>query len=172
MQGLKDKGGLWRKILFFDLMPGIISLFIIISGNSIIKNDSLVNYILVTCSIFAGLLFSLIVVIVDKAKRKKDTKNPAIESEFYYLMKYLRFSRQLITKISFAIVVAFIDIVLIALLSLDFQIQHAFLDTTTTVIIGFLIFYFFIQFGILILNIISDMYDVFTEEISLKKPNQ
>ena len=120
-----------------------------------------------TCSIFAGLLFSLIIVIVDKAKKIKETKSEIIESEFYYLSRYLRFSKHLITKIAFTILVSLLIIVLLIFANLKLGIGSLIplLADTKKYIVSFFVIYFSIQFIYLIVNIISDMYDVFLEEI-------
>jgi len=156
-----------NKILLFDILPGLIAFFIIFKGNFLVKDSAMINYIMTTCSIFAGLLFSLIIVIVDKAKKIKETKSDKVENEFYYLSRYLRFSRHLITKIAFTILVSLAIIILLILANLKLGIGNIIpiLADTKKYIVSFLVIYFSIQFIYLIVNIISDMYDVFLEEI-------
>lgn len=156
------------KIFLFDILPFIAALYMVLSNN-IIKGDSdLIANILTICSIFAGLLFSLIIVIVDKAKKMKEEKNQEKESDFYFLKKYLRFSKHLIVKIAFTIIVSLLIIVLSATINIDFHIS-TFLPKIAIYkghFLSFFIYYFSIQFILLILDIISDMYDVFLDEIN------
>jgi hypothetical protein len=154
-----------RKIALFDILPGVIALLFVYNSNTIDKNSDLINYLLLTCSIFSGLLFSLMIVIVDKAKRMKEIKDETKEGEFYHLKKYLRFSRQLITKISFTILISLLIIILISCIKFSFGIEIEWLTKSKIYVVSFLIYYFSVQFLILIINIISDMYDVFKEEI-------
>ncbi|SFF19381.1 hypothetical protein [Sunxiuqinia elliptica] len=155
------------KIFVFDLFPGLVAIFLIFTDNILDSSSSLIGSILTTCSIFAGLLFSLIIVIVDKAKKIKETKNEEVLSEFYYLKKYLRFSKHLITKISYTILISLLVIVFSAFLNLNFGLGKyiSFVSTYKLHIISFFIYYFSIQFILLIIDIVSDMYDVFLEEI-------
>lgn len=146
-------------------MPGAVALFFLLKGNTIGSQGNFIDYLLLTCSIFAGLLFSLMVVIVDKAKKIKEVKDSKKENEFYYLRKYLRFSRHLITKISFSIFLALVIIIIVSCNNLTFGIKVSILNQLKPEIFTFFLFYFAIQFGLLILDIISDMYEVFKDEI-------
>ena len=161
----------YYKILVFDVIPGLIAFYIVFMGNFLEKGAVITNYIITTCSIFAGLLFSLIIVIVDKAKKMKETKSGQVENEFYYLSRYLRFSRHLITKIAFTILLSLSIIILLIVANLKLGIGSLIplLFDTKKYVISFFVIYLSIQFIYLIVNIISDMYDVFLEEIG--KPN-
>lgn len=162
------KGNLIQKILIFDITPIIISigLFLFTNFQNMLPDFS--SDILSGLSLFSGLLFSLIVVIVDKAKARKATLLASTnEEEKNYLTKYLLYSEQLVTQISLSIIYAF-TVILLLILGL---IRLENLEVSSQVIslmcsIGIiLITYFSIQFFILILLIISGMYSIFINDI-------
>ena len=157
----------WAKIIVFDVLPGIVSALFISNSNLVNKDKEVMQYLLMTCSIFAGLLFSLIIVIVDKAKKIKDKPRGNNEGEFYYVSRYLRFSKQLITKISFAIIIALIVIIFGILGEINFGLTFIpeGISKFKNHIISFIICYFSTQFFLLVIHIISEMYSVFLEEI-------
>lgn len=165
--GVESTKAKWNKIIFFEMMPAILSIYLILVPNLIVAKSIVVGYLLTTYSIFAGLLFSLIIVIVDKAKKIKENVNITKEEHFYYVKRYLRFSKHLITKISFTIILSLVLIVLSLSTQLNFGMHNVWLWLAThkSQIISFLIFYFTIQFIIMILQIVSEMYEVFLEEI-------
>ena len=165
--GVKSRRGKFIKAIFFDLMPGIVSVYLVLVPNLIIAKSIVVGYLLTTYSIFAGLLFSLIIVIVDKAKKIKEKANVEKEERFYYVKRYLRFSKQLITKIAFTIIIALILIMLSLITQLNFGMHNisSWIAIHKPHIVSFLIFYFTIQFVLMILQIVSEMYEVFLEEI-------
>jgi hypothetical protein len=169
ISGIVKPKARFYKILLFDILPGLIAFYIVYLGNFFSKDSVMINYIMTTCSIFAGLLFSLIIVIVDKAKKMKETKSKDTENEFYYLSRYLRFSRHLITKIAFTIIVSLSIIILLIFANLKLGIGSLIplFSDTKKYIISFCVIYLSIQFIYLIVNIISDMYDVFLEEIGI-----
>ena len=156
------------KIIFFDVLPLLIALYLIWSNNILKTESALINNILTICSIFAGLLFSLIIVIVDKAKKIKEEKSTKKEHDFYFLKRYLRFSKHLIVKISFTIIISLLIIVFAILINLNFGLGNMIpwgAAIYKNHFLSFFIYYFSIQFILLILDIVSDMYDVFIEEI-------
>lgn len=158
----------WRFLfvsIVFDIVPLILSIWIVKLGNTIYSRTEFIDYLLLSCSIFAGLLFSLIIVIVDKAKKIKEEKSTKNQDDFYYLSRYLRFSKELITKISYAIITCIVIILIICIRGIDLGVPISYLVVNKPEILSLILFYFSIQFGILIINIISDMYAVFSEEI-------
>ncbi len=169
--GYEEKNGMIKKILFFDLLPFVIGVVFVILGN-VLKSDSpIVDNILIVCSIFSGLLFSLIIVIVDKAKKMKEETDVNLEAKRNYLKRYLRFSRHLIVKISYAIILSILIIVGCVTLSMNILPDDwmSFIQELKPTVVSLVIYYFSIQFLFFIVDIISDMYDVFIEEIKLKK---
>lgn len=162
------KGNVIVKFLLFDLSPLIVSLFFVFFSNFHYKLEEFSSDILSGLSLFSGLLFSLIVVIVDKAKARKgsllSSKN---EEEKNYLSKYLLYSEQLITQISLSIIYSFSIIILLVLTQI--QIENIPIPINIILFLYFagitLITYFSIQFFILILIIISGMYSVFINEL-------
>jgi|SRR5690554_491469 len=157
------------KIIIFDLAPIIISfvLFFMTDFSQHLKEFS--SDILTGISIFSGLLFSLIIVIVDKAKTRKteliNNKNDEIKN---YVNKYLRFSEQLISQISLSIIYSFTIIIILILssISIDFFEVPLILNKILFSMGIITIVYFSIQFFILLLIIISGMYSVFISDIS------
>jgi|SRR5690554_2902080 len=157
------------KILMFDILPLLIALLMVFLSNFSEKLSSFSSDILTGISIFSGLLFSVIIVIVDKAKVRKaemiDNKNDEIK---IHLSKYLLFSEQLVSQISLAIFTSFL--VIISLISSLISIQNIDIPVFIIESLSFLgvvsIIYFSIQFFILLLVIISGMYSIFVSEIS------
>lgn len=163
-----QKGNILQKILIFDFLPVVISFFLFFYTNFQSMLPQFSSDILSGLSLFSGLLFSLIVVIVDKAKtRKANLLASSNEEEKNYLSKYLIYSEQLVTQISLSILYAFIVIFLLIFIRIsltNFNITHEFSTVLSTIGI-ILITYFSIQFLILILIIISGMFSIFINEI-------
>lgn len=157
------------KVIGFDVFPGLLAGLIIFLGNSINLLKDFSESLLTTFSLFSGLLFSLIIVLVDKAKsRKLDLiKNENDESK-NYLKRYLNFSEQLISQISFSIILSFVVIIVLlcSQLKLDNEwFNNSSIKTFQLYLSSFTLFYFSIQFIILLAVIISGMFSVFLEEI-------
>lgn len=171
----KSKRILYRKIIFFDVFPLILGTILFLLGNSIFSNENLVSYLLTTYSIFSALLFSLIIVIVDKAKKLKETLSLESQENIQYLKRYLLFSKNLITRISFTIVLSLILIFLLLLGTIEFSGLKKFVCDISrfieiwAVVVSMLVFYFSTQFFILIFQIVSSMYSVFIEELERKQ---
>lgn len=162
------KGSVRQKIIVFDFLPVVISFGLYFLTNFQSKLPEFSSDILSGLSIFSGLLFSLIVVIVDKAKTRKATLlSSENEEEKNYLTKYLLYSEQLVTQISLSIIYAFIVILLLILSLIRLENLNIPIEIMTIMSsIGiFLITYFSIQFFFLILLIISGMYSIFINDI-------
>lgn len=162
------KGSVWQKIAVFDFSPFVISMGLYFLTNFQSKLPEFSSDILTGLSMFSGLLFSLIVVIVDKAKARKATlMTSENEEEKNYITKFLLYSGQLVTQISLSIIYAFIIIILLIInlirienLNISFEIM-----SIISLVGILLITYFSLQFLILILLIISGMYSVFIDDI-------
>ena len=162
------KGSLLQKIIFFDIFPIIISFGLYFFTNFQTMLPDFSSDILSGLSLFSGLLFSLIVVIVDKAKARKATLIASVnEEEKNYLTKYLLYSEQLVTQISLSIIYAFI-VILLLIMGL-IKLENCNISTEIIEIMSsvgmILITYFSIQFFILILLIISGMFSIFINDI-------
>lgn len=124
----KDKHGefcvksKWKKIILFDILP-IIFLFFPILGFRISSDVKFLDYSLTFISIFAGLLFSLIVILSDKGREKKayliKNKTSINESLANELKRYIKYVDSTIPQISYTIIIS----IQILLISLVLQVQ-------------------------------------------------
>jgi hypothetical protein len=157
------------KVIGFDVFPGLLAGLIICLGNSINLLKDFSESLLTTFSLFSGLLFSLIIVLVDKAKsRKLDLIKNDNEESKNYLKRYLNFSEQLISQISFSIILSFVVIIILLCSQLKFDnewFNNSSIKMLQLYLSSFTLFYFSIQFIILLAVIISGMFSVFLEEI-------
>ncbi|MCT4648460.1 MAG: hypothetical protein N4A74_25965 [Carboxylicivirga sp.] len=155
-----------KKIALFDILPGAISITLILFGNLLTCNSNLISYLLTTYSIFSALLFSLIIVIVEKAKKQKETLKIEGQEDKEYLERYLRFSKFLITRISFTILIAFTLIITLIATQLTLNPFDLYLlKGLKDPILSFLTYYLSVQFFFMVLLIISEMYSLFLEEL-------
>ena len=166
--GNKRPYGVVKMVLLFHLLPLAVAIYFVCGGNILKGESPLVDNILVICSIFSGLLFSLIIVIVDKAKKIKVEVNTKFEDQKGYMTRYLNFSKHLIVKISYAILISILIIALCILLNIDLFSESTLLSVQNlkAPVVSILVLYFAIQFLLLIIDIVSDMYDVFLDEIN------
>ena len=163
-----NRSGLGWKLFLFDILPLLLAVLLIWLGNDLSVIEEISTYLFTTLSLFAGLLFSLIVVIVDKAKSKKLQITSQDEEVLNYYQRYMNFSEQLITQISFTILLSLGIILFLFGKQLEVDVGYSFhaeVCKWTNRGLDGLIYYFSFQFLIMLLIIISGMYSVFLDEL-------
>ena len=100
--------------LYYYTIPLIISLILLFS-RAIITTE-IANYFITGISIFAGLSFNLLLAIADKLNvRKRLLDNDINEETKNYVTRYRHFSEQLISQISYCIIISIVLILLMFL---------------------------------------------------------
>jgi hypothetical protein len=164
--GYTEKNRLWQRLIFIDIAPLCLVIFPL-SNNLITDNKDLLNYGLTVISIFAGLMFSLIVVIADKAKARKisieTTANTTDEESINAVNRYLNFASKTISQIAYTIIIS-LTLIGITLTS-QLKVSHNILFTIPQNAMYILkicantaLLYLGVQFFVMIVAIISKMY--------------
>lgn len=159
---------------YFYITPLIVSVILLIVGVRI--NNDIANYFITGISIFAGLFFNLLLVVSDKLNiRKRLLDTDPNEETRNYVIRYRHFSEQLISQISYTIVISISLIILMfmthfkTLLPKTDQISIIFLYKTLKYVLNGLIFYHGMQFIIMIFVILSSMYVMLLDDLKIKK---
>lgn len=169
---VKDKFGV---ILYYNLIPLTIAIIFLIIGVTI--NSEIANYFITAISIFAGLFFNLLLVVADKLnERKKIIIADSDEETVNYVKRYTNFSEQLISQISYTIVLSLLLIVLMFLIHFkdwlpNFEWQYIKLVYhSLKCVLNGMIFYFGVQFIVMLFVILSSMYTMLLDDIKIKLP--
>lgn len=165
-----------KKIVFsyYYLFPFIISVGFLAIGVTIDKE--IANYFITGISIFAGLFFNLLLVVADKLNvRKRLLDNDPNEETRNYVKRYRHFSEQLISQISYGIIISIGLIILMFLThfktwlpSTDILYVKLSYKVLKYILNG-LIFYNGMQFIIMLFVILSSMYVMLLDDLKLKK---
>lgn len=169
---VKDK---FSVILYYNLIPITVAILFLAIGVSI--NSEIANYFITAISIFAGLFFNLLLVVADKLnERKKIINADSDEETVNYVKRYTNFSEQLISQISYTIILSLLLIVLMFLIHFknwlpvnDWEyIKYVYMGLKLT--LNGLIFYFGVQFIVMLFVILSSMYTMLLDDIKIKLP--
>lgn len=161
--------------LYYYFCPAIISILLFILGVKIDKDIS--SYLITGISIFAGLFFNLLVVVSDKMRQRKIFFNSDKEDKQNYAELYKNFSEQLTAYISYSIILSLTLIGLMFLTQINLNNAH-FLLITKNILLFFehiknlfniLVFFFGIQFLIILTIILSNMYIMLIDDINLEE---
>lgn len=159
---------------YYYLIPFLISAIFLLIGVSI--NSEISNYFITAISIFAGLFFNLLLVVADKLNiRRKLLENDKNEETVNYVKRYTHFSEQLISQISYTIVLSLSLIVLMFLIHFkswlpQWDIEYvSIIYKTLKYILNGTIFYVGMQFIIMLFVILSSMYVMLLDDIKLKQ---
>jgi len=152
-----------KKVLFFYL-PSVIALvsgsFPFWGGNAFNIFDKVVEPI----GIFSALLFSVIFIVVEHFLKRKDklyySKN---EEDIQYLERYKKFTRNIVAVISFSIFIAGVVIILALVLPL-IKISNSWWLAAR----NFVFCFFAIQYIVMILIVVKEMYAMLTDDIESK----
>lgn len=158
---------------YFYITPLIISVILLIIGVTI-TND-IANYFITGISIFAGLFFNLLLVVSDKLNiRKRLLDTDPNEETRNYVIRYRHFSEQLISQISYSIVISISLIILMFMTHFKTWLPKT--DHCSIIIIykslkyilNGLIFYHGMQFIIMLFVILSSMYVMLLDDLKIK----
>jgi len=161
-------------LIYYNIIPFLISVIFLLIGVSI--NSEISNYFITAISIFAGLFFNLLLVVADKLNvRKKMLENNQNEETVNYVKRYTHFSEQLISQISYTIVISLSLIVLMFLVHFKSWLPHSDIEYVIIIykalkyILNGIIFYVGMQFIIMLFVILSSMYVMLLDDIKLKQ---
>lgn len=157
----------WVNLLWLILASGLVCAGLKVS-------DGYVEVIISSLAIFTGFYFTLIVYVTDKTVQKIKDKEQDVDSfpEIYksFLRQYKEFSGNLISQISYSIVIAIllIFLVLFTQISFDFGCLNDYLSWLEAYLLLSNIVFLFVAFKLvhLILLIISNMQAFFFEEFN------
>ena len=180
-------------LLYLYVLPILFSLFFLSLGLFIEKE--IASYFITSISIFAGLFFSLLFIVTDKYKAKKDNLKDTIITarennlkEFAvttkedddcevrnYLKRYRNFSIFLVRQISFTIILAVVLILSLSIIyflpqfpQMDYLIWKYFKLTAKYLLNG-IIYYWSAQFIVFLIVILSNMYVMLLDDINFEK---
>lgn len=165
-----------RKIVFsyYYLFPAFVSFTFIIIGVTI--DSEIANYFITGISIFAGLFFNLLLVVADKLNvRKRLLETDKNEETINYVMRYKHFSEQIISQISYGIIISIVLIILMFLTHFKVWLPHTdnyyflLVYKTLKYILNGLIFFYGSQFIIMLFVILSSMYVMLLDDLKIKK---
>lgn len=167
--GYKERKGIVR--FYFYFLPFIVAIAFLFFGIKV--NSNIANYFIMGITIFAGLFFSLLLVVADKYNvRKKDLIDNNNEEALNYLRRYKIFSEHLIAQISYCIIISVYLLILMFLaqltgihVSIDWIYLKYFLIGGKYLLNG-LIFYYGFRYIILLFVILSAMFTMLFEDIN------
>ncbi|MCL2651869.1 MAG: hypothetical protein FWD60_12725 [Candidatus Azobacteroides sp.] len=180
-------------LLYLYVLPILFALVLLSLGLFIEKE--IASYFITSISIFAGLFFSLLFIVTDKYKEKKDNLKDTIiiakednhneyditvkendDSEVCnYLKRYKNFSIFLVRQISFTIVLA---VVLILSLSIIYfsplfpqmdSLLWKYVRLAAKYLLNGIIYYWIAQFIVFLIVILSNMYVMLLDDINFEK---
>jgi len=165
----------FNVILYYNLIPLIIAIIFLIIGVTI--NSEIANYFITAISIFAGLFFNLLLVVASKLnERKKIIDSNSDEETVNYVERYTNFSEQLISQISYTIILSLLLIVLMFFIHFkkwlphfEWQYLSLFYHGLKCLLNG-IIFYIGVQFIVMLFVILSSMYTMLLDDIKIKLP--
>ncbi len=150
--------------IYWYLVP--IALSIGLSYFGFYLNDRTISLIITALSIFSGLSFNLLIVIVEKASNKKEKiEKSRNEEDINYLKRVKNFSKILSALISYSILVALGLIFLLLISNYQFFTSFILPGLIYKHIVTILIIFYLYRYVLLILLIVSKMYELFYEEI-------
>lgn len=165
---------------FLYVLPIIVSIAFLTLGIFILEN--IATYLITGISIFAGLFFGLLFIVNDKYNSRKEVlKDSRYEDTQKYLKRYKIFATQLISQISYAILISIALITLMSAIYFSSTIDwnnlisiipyenvkislHYFLIALKYIING-LIFYLCFQFILFVIVILSSTYVMLMDDL-------
>ncbi len=158
--------------LFYYGIPFIFS-SLLISLNQLL-NESSITYFITGISIFAGLFFNLLIVVSDKMEKRKKLLYSNYEPTNKYAKDYKIFSERLIASISYAIILSIVVIGLMFFTQLNYiRLEKYFikeyveyLNTISDYFFNFSSYFIGFQFLILLLHILTDIYDMLIHDMN------
>jgi hypothetical protein len=158
--------------MFYYGIPFIFS-SLLISLDQLL-NESSITYFITGISIFAGLFFNLLIVVSDKMEKRKKLFYSNYEPTNKYAKDYKIFSERLIASISYAIILSIVVIGLMFFTQLNYiRLEKYFikeyveyLNTISDYFFNFSSYFIGFQFLILLLHILTDIYDMLIHDMN------
>lgn len=160
-------------LIYFKIVPALFSVVLLLSGAKI--NTDIANYFITGISLFAGLFFNLLLIVADKLNlRKRLLEKDTNEETINYVKRYRHFSEQLISQISYTIIISIGIIVLMFFTYFRVWLPHTdimivkYVYKVLKYLLNGMIFYYGIQFILMIFVILSSMYIMLLDDLKLK----
>lgn len=158
--------------LFYYGIPFFFSSLLICLNQ--LLNENSITYFITGISIFAGLFFNLLIVVSDKMEKRKKLLHSNYEPTHKYAKDYKIFSERLIASISYAIILSIIVIGLMFFTQLNYvRLEKYFekeyilyLNIISDYFFNFFSYFFGFQFIILLLHILTDIYDMLIHDMN------
>ena len=172
----------------FPLLISVSLLFL-----QVYLNDTIINYLISFISIFAGLFFALIFIVSDKYNNRRNSKrfsesDKNDEENISYIKRYQKFAKQFVTQISYMILISIALVILFVITSqllsienIEYQEYLKYLLKGESneiaikisvlrflkVIIHLCTYYLFIQYIIMLLLLVCNLYRMIIEDIRI-----
>ncbi|SHM80971.1 hypothetical protein [Flavobacterium xanthum] len=161
--------------IFYYGIPCIIST-ILICLNQLLDENS-ITYFITGISIFAGLFFNLLIVVSEKMEKRKNLLHSAYEPTSKYAQDYKIFCERLIASISYAILLSIATIGLMFFTQLNYiRLEKYFikefvdnLNLVSDYFFNFWSYFVGFQFIILLLHILTDIYDMLIHDMNTQE---
>jgi hypothetical protein len=158
--------------LFYYGIPFLLSTILICLNQ--LLNENSITYFITGISIFAGLFFNLLIVVSDKMEKRKKLLHSNYEPTHKYAKDYKIFSERLIASISYAIILSIILIGLMFFTQLNFVVLEKYfikvfveyLNKISDYFFNFSSYFIGFQFIILLLHILTDIYDMLIHDMN------
>lgn len=171
---IKKKRVIWW---YFYILPFIIMMMML--GFHLFVNKDMASYFITGISIFAGLFFNLLLVVADKLNaRKLLLENDTNEGTVNYVKRYRHFSEQLISQISYTIVLSIYIILLMFLTQfknwfpLNENESREFLMFSVGLfhyLFNGYVYFLGVRFLIMLFVILSSMYVMLLDDLKIKR---
>lgn len=171
-----------KKYSLYYVLPALISILLLLA-QQFLSGDS-IAYFITGISIFAGLFFNLLLVVSDKMEKRKFLVNDPYEPTRNYAIRYRTLCENLISSISYTILLSIVLIVLMfisqtTLPVFNFLEEHALKIEKVNLILkyvfNFLCYVIGIQFIFFLVHILTGIYDILIHEMNMKShqhPNE
>lgn len=165
---------------YLYILPVVFTVIMLFFG--VFIEESIATYLITGISIFAGLFFSLLFVVNDKYNSRKELLHESVYEDIQnYLKRYKKFAEQLISQISYTIIIAFGIIILMSIIyfsstvdwdhTLSVLLPSKAMKSAMCVLIIFkylingLVYYLCWQFILFIIVILSNTYIMLMDDI-------
>ena len=139
---------LFDDILIFFLLPILLSLLLLIFGQYL--NDNLITIFVTSLSIFAALLFNLLLLIFDIVN-KEDHKNDKSTLKIRYL-------KEIYSNISYSILISIIAIIALLVAYIDIPLTYL------NFVLGFISYTLIIQFLLTLFMVLKRVHILLSKE--------
>ena len=181
----KDDSGRNKKrnstYCYFKVLPVVLSTLLVVSN--IYLDKDIISYLISFISIFAGLFFALIFIVVDKFNVRRNTFTTNNDEDVNYIERYKLFSIRFINQISYLILVSILLILIMIFISVIIPCNSFDLfDANNKVLITsefvkyslwvicytfsyFFLYTFFIQYILMLVLLVINLYRMMMEDV-------